>query len=1122
MKQFNKPGRMVKSQYALWFMAFLGLFILFYSSSKSQSLDFTEKSRWVHFTTYSGLPAGEINGIFESSDSTLWVSTLQGLACFDGYRWRSGDSSAGWPTNKSVTIRGEYHDSILILFSGTEFLGNKNGFRKIIERVHDSVTIIGKSFHPSDEYTALFTLYSDYFRNKPDPDFVKTVKSFYPAKNGSLWITRNDGLYRWDGNQWRFRFQLSNPRALGSVILLSENNSGSGICLERMPTGQTGMWEWIHNGPFIQCEMEHQYLYMTSADIDDSDNVVSVSQGGEIYVRTDNGWKILPFFPDNPKNITKVLFRKNGDLCVGSDEGISIWRRSFNTWTTLPQSSTELKNCIDEILLTRKGDLWIGSANGFEIRYADGRVEDKTVLDNKRILNITGLQEDDDGNIWISSGSSFDGAYKWDGKSWTYYPIQQSSQGIYVHKIRKDKRGRLWFLGLGQNLVPPIDDEPGAYVLDHGIFTKWGLKEGLHSARVYAFDEGDKGTFYFGTHKGICRFRDGAWTYWTTGNGLREDHVFCLAADHEGGIWFGHMNTVGLGYIDAHDSVHYFTTDDGIPDNRVYDIKVDAGGVVWVATHGGLCCYDHGQWSIFDEKSGLISNSLWPVLPLDHDVYVGTTGKGVAILNRDAGRSLYPKVENEKPIVENQNVYIRWKSFAYYGEVMPENSLTRYRINNDNWSPWNTTHEISYRELAAGQYTIGIQGKGLYGQFNPVPENATFIILPPLYLRPIIYIPASGAILAMAMLLTLLQLRRIKHRKELTKSEERYRLITELMSDYAYLYHIEDEGRLNVLWITESFTRLTGYSIEEFKQSEFFERYNHAEDLPFILKMHEAVMNGTPESYEGRVKTKNGDTLWMHNHLAPIWNSDHTRVTHMYGIARDITRRKHDEEQMRMLATELSTTEERERRRMAEFLHDTIGQTLAFSKIKLRTIERSSTDEKVHTQIEEVRKLIEESIKNTRSLTFELSPPTLYELGLVESVRSLAEQMFAQHNIRLQFENEELSIHTGNELSIALYYAVREVLINIVKHSGATEVSIVIPSSNDFIRVIIRDNGRGIDPLPSGSPSKTETSFGLFNIRERLKHLGGSLEINSAPNAGTTITLTIPLTSGDIREEVKS
>jgi signal transduction histidine kinase len=95
-------------------------------------------------------------------------------------------------------------------------------------------------------------------------------------------------------------------------------------------------------------------------------------------------------------------------------------------------------------------------------------------------------------------------------------------------------------------------------------------------------------------------------------------------------------------------------------------------------------------------------------------------------------------------------------------------------------------------------------------------------------------------------------------------------------------------------------------------------------------------------------------------------------------------------------------------------------------------------------------------------------------------------------------------------MSVVLYYAVREVFINIIKHSKASMVNVSICSPNGLIRVTVHDNGVGFDNVTGRKVHERKDSYGLFNIRERIMHLGGKVEINSAPNKGTTVVLTVP------------
>ena len=245
------------------------------------------------------------------------------------------------------------------------------------------------------------------------------------------------------------------------------------------------------------------------------------------------------------------------------------------------------------------------------------------------------------------------------------------------------------------------------------------------------------------------------------------------------------------------------------------------------------------------------------------------------------------------------------------------------------------------------------------------------------------------------------------------------------------------------------------------------------------------------------------------------------KVTHFVSIQRDITERKRAEEkfrayqeQLHSLASELLLAEERERRRIATDLHDHIGQTLALTKIKLGALKDMLSAAGYSEYVDDLRALVEQTIKYTKTLTFDLSPPILYELGFESTIEWLAEQMQKQHYILFTFENDGNPKPLTRNVSILLFQTVRELFMNIVKHSQAHEVKVAITRENSHIKIVIEDDGIGFD----SSKIDKAMSFGFFSIRERLRYLGGTLGIDAVPGHGTRVTLAAPL-SDDAGEE---
>ena len=236
------------------------------------------------------------------------------------------------------------------------------------------------------------------------------------------------------------------------------------------------------------------------------------------------------------------------------------------------------------------------------------------------------------------------------------------------------------------------------------------------------------------------------------------------------------------------------------------------------------------------------------------------------------------------------------------------------------------------------------------------------------------------------------------------------------------------------------------------------------------------------------------------------------------GMIADISDRKKAEgdirtyqEQLQSLASELSLTEERERRRLGTDLHDHIGQALAVSKIKLGVLQKSITKEKHAKSLSEVRELIDQMIQDTRSLTFELSLPVLYELGFEAAVEWFARHLRSQHGLNVDVQKSMLPIPMDDEIKVLLFRSVRELMLNIVKHAQAHNARVTIRREGDDLSIAVEDDGVGIKDLPQESKLKSNGGFGLFSIRERLRYLGGQVQMEPGNSKGTRITLVVPL-----------
>ena len=361
---------------------------------------------------------------------------------------------------------------------------------------------------------------------------------------------------------------------------------------------------------------------------------------------------------------------------------------------------------------------------------------------------------------------------------------------------------------------------------------------------------------------------------------------------------------------------------------------------------------------------------------------------------------------------------------------------------------------------------------------------------------------------------------------ERKKAEERLRLIESAIQQAgdSVVITTANPGRSSsrVVFVNPAFTKMTGYTAEEVTGKLSLLQGPLADSTQW--KKLEAGTSQNKAFYLETVATrKDGTQFNMEWQITPL-RDEGGKVTHFVSVQRDITERKRTEEQfrayqeqLRLLASELLLAEERERRRIAMDLHDNIGQMLALTRIKLGVL-RNTLSGNVHADaVGAIVELIDQSIGYTKSLSFELSPPLLYDIGIEATIEWLAEQMQKQHYILFYCENDGSPKPLKRDVSILLFQTVRELFMNIVKHSQAHQVNIGISRVADDIKIVVEDDGIGFD----ASKVDTALTFGFFSIRERLKYLGGSLSIDTGPDRGTRVTVTSPLDRKDAAEGVR-
>ena len=358
--------------------------------------------------------------------------------------------------------------------------------------------------------------------------------------------------------------------------------------------------------------------------------------------------------------------------------------------------------------------------------------------------------------------------------------------------------------------------------------------------------------------------------------------------------------------------------------------------------------------------------------------------------------------------------------------------------------------------------------------------------------------------------------------------EERFRQVTESIREVFYLTEWNvDEPVKKVLYVSPAYEAVWGRSCQSLYDDPRSWSYDiHPEDRERMVQTYiKGATNGTYD-VEYRLLRPDGSVRWIHDRAFPILDAS-GRVYRIAGISEDVTttketelslreseeqnRRARDEiealrrRQVESLTGELLLAEERERRRLAVDLHDGLNQTITLVRLKLGQLLKEESGSTLAT-LQQVAELVDQANASARSLTFQLSPPVLHDLGFEPALQWLVEDVARTYGLDVTLRAPREPSPLSENIRVLLFRAVRELLINVAKHAGASHTRVRLERGRDALRIAVEDDGQAFDASCVGS-----RGLGLCAIRERLTQLGGEMDIASRPGQGTCVTLTAPL-----------
>ena len=348
----------------------------------------------------------------------------------------------------------------------------------------------------------------------------------------------------------------------------------------------------------------------------------------------------------------------------------------------------------------------------------------------------------------------------------------------------------------------------------------------------------------------------------------------------------------------------------------------------------------------------------------------------------------------------------------------------------------------------------------------------------------------------------------------LSESEEKFRSLAEQSPGMIFIIRGDQ-----IVYANPACESRSGYTCDELYDADFdFMALIAPESVDRVQEGLKQYLQGKEsDPYELTLTTRTGDPLEA---ILSTRLVDYQGDRSLLGTLTDITRQKKAErllirqqKRLQKLAAQVAQAQDEEQRRLADGLHDDVGQLLTASKINLAVARGSKTPEKAKEANLAAEALIKEATEKIGRLCFELGSSTLYRLGLHEAILELCQSMKVRYGLEIELCDDTEKGKLDDVTSAAFFKAVRELLFNVLKHAEVKKATVTISQDNGSLHLVVEDHGRGFAFDAETESIDAARGFGLFSLRERLRDLGGDIRIESTPNTCTRVHVSTPLTN---------
>jgi len=958
------------------------------------------------------------------------------------------------------------------------------------------------------------------------------ISSIFEDSKGVMWIcTYSGGLNRYDPENEcfiRYRHESGKPSSISG-------NNVTSIVEETSSVYWVGVWGGGLN-KFV--EGRNAFQSYRAADV------------SNIHIPSDN--------------VRCLLKDKNGFLWVGTWDGLAVIDLKNMNSRVYKHDSTDPNSLSDNKIISlyedQDGTIWVSTFTEGLCRYnasEDNFVRYRFDSTNKNGLSsnqVSGVVQDKTGRHWIATRGG--GVNILDIKSGLFsaYRHQSSLPGSLsndlVFSIYCDRSDRIWIGtdGGGIDLYDHLKfqfhhyrySDGGKSSLSHPMVRSivedkmgvlWvgtyggGLNRYSTTQNVYTYYHHDPSNLKSITHNGILALlEDSKGKVWigTDGGGLdlfdREHNLFIhhrhnpndsttissnfiisLCRDQNNGIWVGTAGG-GLNRYDPERKIfsHYRRTgnkENEISGNYIWSMYQDRKGYLWIGTWGaGLNRFDpsNGTFTVYrhnqSDQNSLGNNTVFSIYEDDEgNLWIGTSGGGLDCLDLNENKFIH---FTEKAGLPNNYVYA----------ILPDDSGNLWLSTNRGISCFNsekkTFHNYDMNDgLQSNEFNQGAYFKNSFGKlyFGGVNGVSAFI---PESLRVNTSVPT-----------VVITKFRIFDNAYKTSSFTKPLVLSYNDNYFSFEFAVLD--------YTAPQKNRYMYKLEGFDKDW----------IQSATRRYAAYTNLDGGEYIFRVKGCNNDGIWNEEGaslriiiLPPYWKTMWFRIAAILSILtvtfiiyrRRISVLQKEKRYQQEYSRKLLEFQDNERKRIANELHDSLGQNLQLIKNGLQQCEGMiESKESVGEELQQLSEVASQAIDEVREISYDLHPHTLDRLGLKKGIESVINKFSQTSSIRFSFVIDDIDKYFSTRDDIHIFRIIQECLTNVMKHSEATDCNLQIRRQDGIVRIIVKDNGKGFANQRYLLNPSSHNGLGLTGIQERVRLLNGTLSIDF--DKGIRVTVDIPL-----------